>query len=147
MCKECFYTCGECTSYPACTSCSSASNRYLSGTSCLPNPGYYDDGTQLAPLCKEGCLTCVSLLVCSTCDTNSFYYMVNNSCAYCNVSFGYFLNLANLQCEMCPMNCLICSSAAVCNLCNLSFNYYLNNSVCYYCNITENWFINYNIQC
>lgn len=42
----CHYSCEKCqNSTTTCTSCSALSNRVLNGTSCVPMPGFYDNGT------------------------------------------------------------------------------------------------------
>lgn len=41
QCLACKYTCKTCSSYSVCTDCDPVTFRYLNGTSCLPNSGYF----------------------------------------------------------------------------------------------------------
>lgn len=55
------YDCSKCLGNGSCTSCNTATNRYLDSTTerCLPLSGHYDDGiSTVAPLCEPTCLTC-----------------------------------------------------------------------------------------
>jgi hypothetical protein len=51
QCLKCLYSCTTCSSYSVCTNCNPVTNRYLNGSSCLPNPGYFDNQTANAVLC------------------------------------------------------------------------------------------------
>ena len=130
MCKDCFYTCKTCSGYPACTDCNSTDNRYLNGTSCLPNAGYFDNGTAYAPACTPHCIDCTNLTVCISCDP------------------GYIINGSSLCESVCMQGCTICPNMSVCTVCDTANGYYLVGSVCQYCNSTIDNFINMtNLQC
>lgn len=80
LCKDCFYTCQQCSSYPSCSGCSSSSNRYLNGTRCLPIAGFYENGTAFAPPCSTGCIDCTSGSNCFACGTGFVLNTSTNSC-------------------------------------------------------------------
>ena len=63
-CVSCYYTCGTCSNSIDCLTCSSTSQRTLNGTQCLPNAGYFDNGTHNATPCVAPCATCSSVSVC-----------------------------------------------------------------------------------
>lgn len=119
MCQPCYYTCYTCLSAGPCTSCSSSSNRYQSGSSCLPNSGYFDNGATNAVLCSSvlvGCQTCLNSTYCTLCNTG--YLLLNNICVPCNALIT---------------NCTVCSkplSATLCSNCILGYSPSLDNLTC-----------------
>lgn len=45
LCPSCSVTCLTCSAFSVCTNCDAATNRYLNGSTCPPNPGYFDNST------------------------------------------------------------------------------------------------------
>jgi proprotein convertase subtilisin/kexin type 5 len=103
-CPACLYTCGTCTNATDCLTCSATSNRYLNGTQCLPNPGFFDNTTQNATACVSPCATCTSATACVTCVTGS--YLSGATCVLCSTAI---------------VNCAQCTIATACTQCQLGF--------------------------
>ncbi len=55
-CSPCLYSCLTCSTNSTCETCSSANNRALVGTDCLPLPGFYDNFTADAKPCVSPCV-------------------------------------------------------------------------------------------
>lgn len=108
ICPSCSYTCLTCSSFSICTNCDPVTNRYLNGTTCSPNPGFFDNSTANAISCNTAlpqCLDCTDQFTCINCSTG-YYIDVNNTCQPCNSAI---------------VNCTECSSATgtiICTQCD-----------------------------
>lgn len=58
MCAACHYSCLTCSAFTTCVTCNTTANRYLNGTSCPPNYGYYDNLTVITILCSSVLANC-----------------------------------------------------------------------------------------
>jgi hypothetical protein len=105
----CPYQCYNCNS-TSCTSCNTnLTNRYLSGNSCIPLDGYFDNGVdQIAELCQSPCENC------------------QNSSTNCTLCVSYYYLDSNGTCSNCPANCIACSSGSICTICDA--NYIINST-------------------
>lgn len=133
MCLACNYMCLTCSSFNVCTNCDPATNRYQNGTTCPPNPGYFDNSTADAVACNAvlpQCLACADNVTCTNCSSGT-YIAANGSCQFCNASItnctacsmpstvlcdtcatGYSLSADKLSCTFNPCidtNCATCS--------------------------------------
>ncbi len=118
-CLGCSYQCYECNS-TQCTNCNtSTTHRQLSGNSCVPVNGYYDDGVNLiAQPCNSQCYTCngPNNNNCLTCDnTTRTLNGTSCSCLYGNYSNGTCM-------PNCPQRCQTCSSSTTCTQCLSTFS-------------------------
>jgi hypothetical protein len=95
-CPPCYYTCETCSSYSVCTKCNATTNRYLNGSACLPNPGYFENSTAIAELCSA------VIVNCSECDG------LPPICTHCDPSYtvNSIENICELACT--DKNCLFC---------------------------------------
>jgi hypothetical protein len=146
LCTPCYYTCLTCSNSTGCLSCSSANNRYLNGSQCLPNSGYYDNSVNQSALqCVSPCANCISASSCLSCVGG--YYMSGTSCLACLIQYcfnctsasnciscqlGYYFDSITNKCEVMicnDVNCGFCpASPAVCVQCFSGF--YVINQVC-----------------
>lgn len=135
-CLACHFSCSACSSFSVCTACGPLSNRYLNGSSCLPLPGFFENGANQAGQCPNNCATCTSASSCTECQ-GGFYRTgsacigcisncqtcVNGlSCASCSLGFRltagstctYVCSDANcLDCQSGPSNCTSCSGTYI----------------------------------
>ena len=114
-CVSCYYTCGTCTDSFDCTSCSSISHRTLNGTQCLPNSGFYDNGTNIAAACVSPCATCASPTQCLSCSIG--FYLSSTDCLLCSSNIPFCL-----ECDQ--------SSGAVCTLCQMGYSFNSSTNAC-----------------
>ena len=78
-CNRCPYDCYQCDSSGNCLSCNSTIDfRELSGSRCIPMPGYYETNQPAAAKCPIGCTHCTSPSFCSSCTAN--FTLFNGSC-------------------------------------------------------------------
>lgn len=113
LCLPCAYSCYNCSqanSASSCTVCSVSDSRALSGTSCLCNHGYYDNGVAVCAPCNYRCLTCTSgtLTSCISCSSTLFrtFNAVTSECL-CNT--GYYENNTCMACQTNSVACTSCS--------------------------------------
>jgi len=115
-CILCPYDCFTCDINRNCLSCSSADQRVLLNTTCVPNQGYYDDGSNsLALKCPSGCFSCVSATNCTVCSTGLFLNSTNQCVSSCPVRT--FESRANFTCLNCPYDCYTCDTSSNCLSC------------------------------
>ena len=112
-CRACHFTCYRCrylSSYGyGCTTCNATSDhRYLSGSKCLPLPGYYESGASAALPCSQNCWLCKSASYCYQCLPGFIF------------DYGFYLNSSTLKCVACPYDCEACYPSGGCSLCNAS---------------------------
>jgi cysteine-rich repeat protein len=99
LCMSCHYSCLTCSALAAsnCLTCSSASHRAISGTTCPCTSGYLDAGAALCVECSSamvGCLTCSSSTACTSCrsgftGTTSCTCSTNSVVSgFCNTVYG-----------------------------------------------------------
>jgi hypothetical protein len=79
--------------------------------------------------------------VCATCDYTNNYYLVNNTCQYCNSSNNMFINSSDPTYPCVPCNiahCLTCLSLTQCSICDNANGYFLKklDKQCYLCSST-----------
>jgi hypothetical protein len=85
-CPACNYTCRTCSSFNVCTDCNITTNRYLNGTACPPNPGFFDNNTAIAVPCTVGSINCTNLSICLNC--NSGFYLKAGICIDCHNTYS-----------------------------------------------------------
>jgi hypothetical protein len=94
LCQPCYYTCLTCSTSSLCTSCDPLTNRHLNTNACLPDQGYFDNGTINSVPCSlaiSDCLVCNSALVCTQCNVS--YHIDNlNQCTMCSTSIPHCVN-------------------------------------------------------
>ena len=59
ICPACSVSCLTCSSFSVCTNCNPATNRYLNGTTCPPNSGFFDNNTANAIPCSTPLPQCL----------------------------------------------------------------------------------------
>ena len=113
-CLPCSYSCDTCSNQTLCDSCSAISNRIFNNGFCDPMPGFFDNGTQVAPACISPCDNCTSTTVCTSCV------------------YSYFLNATFCQsCSLSIANCDTCSGyPPICTLCQSGFIYVNTTNKC-----------------
>ena len=108
------YSCITCSDSTSCSSCSASNNRALSASStCDPLPGFFDNGTQLAPACLSPCNQCTSASACVTCVSG--YFISGSACNDCSSAMT---------------NCLTCPNATACSSCQLGFIVNATTNLC-----------------
>ena len=108
------YSCITCSNSISCNFCSSSSKRALSvNRPCDPLPGFFDNGTQLAPACVSPCDQCTSASACVTCVPG--YFIFGSACNNCSSAMP---------------NCLTCPNATACSSCQLGFIVNATTNLC-----------------
>lgn len=67
LCMPCHYSCATCSTATVCSSCEAVDHRELSGELCLPQNGYFDNGTATCAACSMNCLVCSNNTNCLVC--------------------------------------------------------------------------------
>lgn len=122
MCLLCDYTCLTCNSNTntSCLTCNSTNNRNLTGTSCPPSFGYYENYTANTLLCSlvlTNCLACTNNATCTNC-TSGYYIDAINTCKLCNTSLTNCLNCtSSTLCTVCAAGYVISAGACIFNPC------------------------------
>lgn len=110
-CIPCLYPCYSCdpTNMSLCLSCDPATNRFLNGTDCLCNPGFYEVGAKVCQPCPSWCVNCTSATVCTACDLSIMRFLSTGSCLCMD---GYTDNQPKVTiCQPCSSfisGCLTC---------------------------------------
>jgi hypothetical protein len=81
-CIPCYYICLTCSGVDPtiCLTCNASKQRYISGDTCLCNPGYYEAGLSDCQPCDPRCQNCTSATVCTSCLESTGRFLSYGSC-------------------------------------------------------------------
>ena len=104
-CQPCPFNCYTCDSNGSCLSCnSSTDHRFLNGTRCEPEVGYFSSNNlTVAQQCDPGCTRCLTASVCTACDSR---HVLNNN-GGCDCTPGTY-HSSYSGCTRCYYKCLTC---------------------------------------
>lgn len=141
-----------------CSDCDPSLHRHLSLTQCVPDPGYYDNGSAEAAPCISNCLLCVNSLSCLGCGPE-YYLGASSLCYSCRAQITNCSSCSytggSVQCSGCDnqfelvsnscvgvvcadSNCILCNVSTTCLQCLPGYILYLGS--CFMCASNEYFF-------
>jgi proprotein convertase subtilisin/kexin type 5 len=142
VCVPCPYDCLSCTVGGLCLTCDAADNRAFHSASsrCVALDGYFDNLTQICPLCPSGCSICSSPIHCTACTAGLF--LVSNLCSgICPVRF--VADPVLFVCAPCPYECYTCDLSGNCLSCNSTVDYRFSSNASAWCVALTGYFDNF----